>query len=57
MASKCGKCALCNKWFLSDEEVVLVDEATYHRECLGGGGSSEPVKSPDLSFVKLINLT
>ena len=53
MASKCGKCALCNQWFLSDDEVVLNDEKTYHRECLGGGGvSSDPVKSSDLSFVK-----
>lgn len=56
MASKCGKCVSCNKWFIADEEVVLNDGETYHRECIGGGGvSSVPVKSPELNAFKCMN--
>ena len=46
MASKCGRCRLCNKWFIADEKVVLNDGETYHSECLGSGGSSV-MKSPE----------
>lgn len=51
MASKCKKCASCHKWFIADEEVVLNDGETYHRECIGGGGGSS-VKSPELNAFK-----
>ena len=51
-----AKCGVCDKWFMTGDNMVLIDEKNVHQECSGMNvAKTTPTKSPaKMSFQDLL---